>query len=151
MWISRRTDYAGRALLALALAPGNHPVKLQTISERTQVPPSVLEQVMLLLRNDGLVRSERGPEGGYRLNKDPSEITLEHVVRLFQGPLAPIACATRKNPEPCPMTIGCSMRDVWGEVRDATITILERTTFAELAERARGPWRAHLETADPRS
>ena len=117
MWIARRTDYATRALLALALAPGNDPVKLQTISERTQVPSSVLEQVMLQLRNNGIVRSERGPVGGYRLNKDPSEITLEDVVRLFQGPLAPIACATRKNPEPCPMTIGCSMRDVWEEVR----------------------------------
>jgi Rrf2 family transcriptional regulator, cysteine metabolism repressor len=148
MWISRRTDYATRALLALALAPGNDPVKLQVISQRTQVPTSVLEQVMLQLRNDGIVRSERGPEGGYRLNKDPAEITLEHVVRLFQGPLAPISCATRKNPEPCPMTIGCSMREVWEEVRDATIAILERTTFAQLAERAGGPWRTHL--ADPK-
>jgi Rrf2 family protein len=144
MWISRRTDYAGRAVLALALAPGNEPVKLHTISERTRVPSSVLEQVMLQLRNNGIVRSERGPEGGYRLNKDPADITLEDVVRLFQGPLAPISCATRKNPEPCPMTIGCSMRDVWEEVRDATIRILERTTFADLATRAGGPWRAHL-------
>jgi Rrf2 family protein len=144
MWISRRTDYATRALLALALAPGNDPVKLQTIGERTQVPTSVLEQVMLQLRNNGIVRSERGPEGGYRLNKEPGEITLEDVVRLFQGPLAPISCATRKNPEPCPMTIGCSMRAVWEEVRDATIQILERTTFAQLAERAAGPWRTHL-------
>ncbi len=140
MWIAKRTDYATRALLALTLAPGNDPVKLQTIAERTQVPTSVLEQVMLQLRNHGVVRSERGPEGGYRLNKDPEEITLEAVVRIFQGPLAPISCATRKNPEPCPMTIGCSMRDVWGEVRDATIAILERTTFADLRDRARGPW-----------
>ena len=130
MWIARRTDYATRALLALCLAPGNDPVKLHVISERTQVPQSVLEQVMLQLRNHGIVRSERGPEGGYRLNKDPAEISLEDVVRLFQGPLAPIACATRKNPEPCPMMIGCSMRTVWEEVRDATIRILEQTTGA---------------------
>ena len=147
MWIARRTDYAARAILALALAPGNAPVKLQTISDRTQVPTSVLEQVMLQLRNNGFVRSERGPTGGYRLNKSPEEITLEDIVRLFQGPLAPIACATRKNPEPCPMTIGCSMRDVWEEVRDATIRILERTSFADLAERAHSPWRKHLDVA----
>jgi Rrf2 family protein len=144
MWISKRTDYAGRALVALALAPGNAPVKLQTISERAQVPASVLEQVMLQLRNNGMVRSERGPEGGYRLNKDPSEITLEQVVRLFQGPLAPIGCATRKNPEPCPMTVGCSMRIVWEDVRDATIRVLEETTIAGLADQARDSWRAHL-------
>lgn len=144
MWIARRTDYATRAVLALALAPGNDPVKLQTISERTHVPASVLEQVMLALRNAGFVRSERGPVGGYRLNRPPAEITFEQVVRLFQGPLAPISCATRKNPEPCPMMVECSLREVWEEVRDATIQILERTTFKDLAERAGGPWREHL-------
>lgn len=145
MWIARRTDYATRALLALALARSSDPVKLHTISERTHVPASVLEQVMLQLRNAGMVRSERGPEGGYRLNKDPAEITFESVVRLFQGPLAPISCATRKHPEPCPMMIGCSLREVWEEVRDATIQILERTTFADLAKRAGGVWVEHLE------
>jgi Rrf2 family protein len=147
MWIARRTDYATRALLALALAPGSEPVKLHAIAERTHVPASVLEQVMLQLRNAGMVRSERGPEGGYRLNKKPAEITFESVVRLFQGPLAPISCATRRNPEPCPMMIGCSLREVWEEVRDATIQILERTTFATLAERAGGVWTEHLEAS----
>ena len=49
------------------------------------------------------------------------KITLERIVRLFQGPLAPISCATRHNPEPCPTMIGCTLRDVWAEVRDATI------------------------------
>ena len=145
MWIARRTDYATRAVLALAIAPGDEPVKLQTISQGTGVPSSVLEQVMLQLRNAGIVRSERGPVGGYRLNKDPADITLEDVVRLFQGPLAPISCATRKHPEPCSMTVGCSLREVWEEVRDATITILERTNFADLAKRAGGPWIAHVE------
>jgi Rrf2 family protein len=139
MWISRRTDYATRALLVLSIEDGG-PMKLQEIARRTAVPTSVLEQVMPTLRTAGLVRSERGPSGGYRLNKEPGEITLERVVRLFQGPLAPIGCATRHNPEPCPMTIGCSLLDVWAEVRDATIEILGRTTFADLAARAGGVW-----------
>ena len=91
------------------------------------------------MRTAGIVRSERGQAGGYRLNKDPEEITLERVVRLFQGPLAPISCATRHNPEPCPMTIGCTLRDVWEEVRDATISLLGGVTFADLAARAGGP------------
>jgi Rrf2 family protein len=100
----------------------------------------VLEQVMPTMRTAGIVRSERGPAGGYRLNKKPEEITLERVVRLFQGPLAPIGCATRHNPEPCPMTVGCTLRDVWEEVRDATISLLGGVTFADLAARAGGPW-----------
>jgi Rrf2 family protein len=140
MWISRRTDYATRALLALSLSGGG-PLKLEELAARTAVPRSVLEQVMPILRSAGIVRSERGRGGGYRLNHPPEEITLERVVRLFQGPLAPIGCATRKAPEPCAMTVGCSLRAVWEEVRDATIAILQRTTFADLARQAGGPWR----------
>lgn len=139
MWIARRTDYATRAILALALEGG--PLKLEEIARRTAAPQSVLEQAMPIMRTAGIVRSERGPMGGYRLNNPPEEITLERIVRLFQGQLAPIGCTTRHNPEPCPMTIGCTLRDVWGEVRDATIALLAGVTFADLAARAAGPWK----------
>jgi Rrf2 family protein len=139
MWVSRRTDYATRAVLALTLEGGG-PLKLDELARRTAVPQSVLEQVMPALRTAGVVRSERGPGGGYRLNRRPEEITLERIVRLFQGQLAPIGCATRHNPEPCPMTIGCTLREVWEEIRDATIQLLGRATFADLAARAGGPW-----------
>jgi Rrf2 family protein len=87
------------------------------------------------MRTAGLVRSERGPRGGYRLNHSPDEITLERVVRLFQGQLAPIGYATRQSPDPCPEIVAQSLLPTWAEVRDATIDILGRTTFAELAER----------------
>jgi Rrf2 family protein len=139
MWISRRTDYATRAVLALSLADGG-PLKIEEIARRTAVPASVLEQVLPIMRNAGVVRSERGRAGGYRLNHSPEELTLERIVRLFQGPLAPIGCATRRAPEPCAMTVGCTLRAVWEEVRDATIAILQRTTFADLAQHAGGPW-----------
>ena len=139
MWVSRRTDYATRAVLALTL-DGGGPLKLEELAGRTGVPQSVLEQVMPTMRTAGLVRSERGPAGGYRLNKDPAEITLERVVRLFQGQLAPIGYATRRNPDGCPRFVAESLRGSWEEVRDATIAILQGTTFAELAERAGGRW-----------
>jgi len=139
MWIARRTDYATRAILALTL-DGGGPLKLEELARRTAVPQSVLEQAMPIMRTAGIVRYERGPAGGYRLNKPPEEITLERVVRLFQGQLAPIGCATRHNPEPCPMTIGCTLRHVWEEVRDATIRLLGDITFADLAAQAAGPW-----------
>jgi Rrf2 family protein len=144
MWISKKTDYATRAVLALALARDGAPLKMREIAERTRVPESLLEQIMTQLRGAGIVRSERGPRGGYRLNHAPEELTLERVVRLFQGPLAPIACATRSEPEACPMEVGCTLLDTWREVRDATIAILERRTFADLARRAGGPWTEHL-------
>lgn len=136
MWISRRTDYATRAVLVLAVADGG-PLKLDQLAEATEAPRSVLEQVMPALRSAGIVRSVRGPGGGYRLNRSAEEITLERVVRLFQGQLAPIGYATRRNPDPAPELVAASLRPVWEEVRDATIEILDRTTFAELAERVR--------------
>jgi Rrf2 family transcriptional regulator, cysteine metabolism repressor len=135
MWISKRTDYATRAVLALALDDGEEAVKLEELAHRAEVPVSVLEQVMPILRSAGIVRSTRGAQGGYRLNKPPAEITVERIVRLFQGQLAPIGYATRRNPDPCPDLVARSLRPVWAEVRDATIDILERTTFADLAGR----------------
>jgi Rrf2 family protein len=135
MWISRRTDYATRAVLALSIAEGG-PLKLEEIATATEAPRSVLEQVMPSLRAAGIVRSVRGPGGGYRLNMDPGELTLERVVRVFQGQLAPIGYATRRNPDPCPEPVARSLKRTWMDVRDATIEILGRTTFAELAAQA---------------
>jgi Rrf2 family protein len=148
MWISRRTDYATRALLAMTL-DGGGPMKLEELAQRTGAPQSVLEQVMPVLRSAGIVRSERGPAGGYRLNKAPEEITLERVVRLFQGQLAPIGYATRRSPDSAPRFVADSLREAWSEVRDATIEILERTTFADLAKRAGGRWREDSSTLVP--
>jgi Rrf2 family protein len=139
VWVSRRTDYATRAVLTLTL-DGGGPLKLAELARRAAVPLSVLEQVMPTMRTAGIVRSERGPAGGYRLNKLPDEITLERVVRLFQGQLAPIGCVTRHDPEPCPMYVGCTLREVWAEIRDATISLLGGVTFADLAARSGGPW-----------
>jgi Rrf2 family protein len=140
VWISKRTDYAARVVLALALDRSSQPVSVEELSHRTQVPQTTLEQLMPPMRRDGIIRSVRGRYGGYLLNHPPEDITLERVVRLFEGQLAPIGCATRSNPEPCEMTIGCSMRTVWQDLRDVILDRLERTTFADLAARAGGPW-----------
>jgi Rrf2 family protein len=138
VWVSRRTDYATRAVVALAVADGG-PLRLEQIATAIDAPRSVLEQVMPVLRHAGIVRSVRGPRGGHRLNRPAGEITLERVVRLFEGQLAPIGYATRRNPDPCPELVANSLRPVWEEVRDATISILEQATFADLAEKARSP------------
>jgi Rrf2 family protein len=140
MWITMKTDYATRAVLALALAGKHQPLKIAEIAERTAIPVSFLEQIMGQLRGAGIVRSERGPRGGYRLNHSPEEITMDRVVRVFQGQLAPIACATRSSPEPCAMEIACPLREAWQEVRDATISTLEKVRFSDLVAKAGGRW-----------
>lgn len=140
MWISRKTDYAARAVLALAIDEGRT-VNAEELAERVDVPESFLKQILVQLRDGGVIRSERGPAGGYRLNHRPEDISLERIVRMFQGPLAPIPCATRSEPEPCSMSQVCAMQQVWAEIRDVTIDILERTTFADLAAGSTGRWR----------
>jgi Rrf2 family transcriptional regulator, cysteine metabolism repressor len=134
MWVTRRTDYATRAVLALAIS--EDALSLDDLTETTDAPRSVLEQVMPTLRAAGIVRSVRGPGGGYRLNHPPAELTLERVVRVFQGQLAPIGYATRHEPDPCPAIVSRSLRPAWEQVRDATITILSGITFGDLAEAA---------------
>ena len=105
MWITKRTDYATRAVLALALAEGDRAVKLDELARLTEVPASVLEQVMPALRTAGIVRSERGAHGGYRLNKGPAEITLERGRlrgRLGQaGARPPLASSWPKDVGKC--------------------------------------------------
>lgn len=150
MWITKKTDYATRAVLALAIVEDrDQPLKLADLADRTAVPAPFLEQIMSQLRGAGIVRSERGPSGGYRLNRPAREISLDRVVRVFQGQLAPIACATRSSPEPCPMDVACSLKEVWQDVRDATIAILDAVDFGTLAERAGGRWTVPLELSAP--
>jgi Rrf2 family protein len=112
-------------------------MNLDQLADATEAPRSVLEQVMPTLRAAGIVRSVRGPGGGYRLNHPPKELTLERVVRIFEGQLAPIGYATRYEPDPCPAMVGRSLRPAWEQVRDATIAILSGINFGDLAEAAR--------------
>jgi Rrf2 family protein len=149
MWVTRRTDYATRAVLALALAEGGS-LSLDDLAELTEAPRSVLEQVMPALRVAGIVRSVRGRGGGYRLNRRPEELTLERVVRVFEGQLAPIGYATRHTPDPCPDIVAHSLRPAWEEVRDATISILSRITFADLARTAASSGPASSSPGRPR-
>src|SRR5262245_30906079 len=144
MWVTRRTDYATRAVLALAMA--DDALNLEELALATEAPRSVLEQVMPALRAAGIGRSVRGPGGGHRPHHPPPELTLERVVRRFEGQLAPIGYATRHEPDPCPAIVARSRRPAWEEVRDATISILGGINFADLAEAARAEPERSLRT-----
>ena len=142
MWITRRTDYATRAVLALALADDGRPRKIHDLAEATSTPVNVLEQVLPQLRSAGIVRSERGPIG--RLPAQPP--ARGHHARQGRPPHPGAARADLVRDPPRARAVrdgvGCALRDDWAEVRDATIAILDATTFADLAARAAGPWKA---------
>jgi len=139
--ISAKGEYAARALLHLALASdAQTPVRTGDIAERQNIPKKYLEQILLVFKKEGLVRSKPGLNGGYFLAKRPSEITMAEVIRAVDGPLAPVRCVSQTAYAPCPIAhveATCALRTVWQEARDAMVGVLERITLEELAARAR--------------
>ena len=141
MKLSVRGEYALRALLVLArdYQEDDSVVRIQEISTRQNIPKRFLEQILNDLKSARVVESRRGVAGGYRLRRPPQHITLAEVVRHIEGPLAPVSCVSEKFYEKCscPDETRCPIRDVMREVRERVVQLMERTTLAELAERAR--------------
>ncbi|HNS04666.1 MAG TPA: Rrf2 family transcriptional regulator [Candidatus Saccharicenans sp.] len=135
MKLSTRGEYASRAMLELSARFGEGPVPIRIISLAQAIPQQFLEQILLSLRRAGYVKSKKGPHGGYFLSKPPDRITVAEVIRVMDGPLAPINCVSVIEHEPCPLEENCGLRSVWKEVRDMVARHLEQTTFAEVLDR----------------
>ncbi|MFN3476651.1 MAG: RrF2 family transcriptional regulator [Candidatus Methylomirabilales bacterium] len=136
MWISTKGDYATRALQELTLLYNKGPIQVEEIAERQGLPVRYLEQILLTLKRAGYVESKRGARGGYYLKKHPREITIGEIIRLMDGPLAPIFCISEmERRQFCTMEPRCSLRDIWFEVREAISKIVDNTTFQDLCER----------------
>jgi Rrf2 family cysteine metabolism transcriptional repressor len=135
MKLSTRGEYAARAMLELSLHHGGRRLHIREISEAQDIPPRFLEQILLTLKRNGLLRSKKGPNGGYYLAMDPAEISVAEVIRVLDGPLAPIDCVSVTAHEVCPRESYCGLRWLWKDVRDAIAEILEKTTFQDLADK----------------
>lgn len=135
MKLSRRSEYGLRALQSLAASYGSGPLATRDLAETNRLPVKFLEQILLQLKHAGIVRSRRGPSGGYVLARAPQEITLGMVVRSLDGPLAPISCASQTAYErcSCPDESTCGLRRVMLQVRDAVADIMDHTTLADVA------------------
>jgi Rrf2 family protein len=112
-------------------------VQIKDIALREQIPVKFLEQILLTLKNAGLLRSRSGVGGGYHLARSPADITLGQIVRVLDGPLAPIRCVSQTAYEPCacPEERTCGLRLVMLDVRNAISDILDHTTLADVAQR----------------
>ena len=135
--LSNRGKYATRALLDLTLHYDEGPVLIQDIAARQNIPLKFLEQILLSLKQAGFLQSRKGRGGGYYLARHPSRITLGAVVRVVDGPLAPISCVslTQHQECGCPEPLTCGLRRVWQEARDALTGVLDQTTFADIRDR----------------
>lgn len=134
MKLSSRTRYGMRAILELALEYGNAPLQIKTIASREDISNKYLEQLIAMLKASGLVRSIRGPRGGYILAKPPAEIQLKDVFLTLEGPMIPAECLD--HPEYCPRCTDCATRQIWQQLQDAIMGVLESVTLADLVEKS---------------
>jgi Rrf2 family cysteine metabolism transcriptional repressor len=134
MRLSKRGEYGLRALQDLAVHHGGDPVRSADLAGRNNIPRKFLEQIMLTLKHGRVVRSRKGPRGGYYLARPPEQISLAEVVRILDGPLAPIRCVSEIAYEPCgcPDMEACGLRRVMKHVRDTVAEIMENTTLSDL-------------------
>jgi Rrf2 family protein len=136
--LSKRTQYCLRALYALARDYGKGPTLISDLAEEEAIPKKFLEQILLSLKSLGLVSSKKGKGGGYMLVHPPDQITIATVIRMIEGPLAPLPCASETQFRKCDECIDietCGTRMVMKEVRDSIAEILERTTLASVCRK----------------
>jgi Rrf2 family protein len=141
MRLSKRGEYGLRAMIALAepAEKGGSPqmMQIKEISQREQISPKFLEQILLTLKNAGLLHSKMGVGGGYYLARSADEITLGQIFRVLDGPVAPIKCVSQMAYEPCgcPDEETCGLRMAMGDVRNAIVNILDTTSLADVSKR----------------
>lgn len=141
MRLSKRGEYGLRAMITLAepTKKGNPPIMMQIkeISQREKISPKYLEQILLTLKNAGLLHSRMGVSGGYYLARSASEITLGQIFRVLDGSVAPIRCVSQTAYESCgcPNEQTCGLRLAMSDVRNAIAEILDNTSLADITKR----------------
>jgi Rrf2 family protein len=139
MRISRKAEYALRALLLLARDNPDKVHQIHDLSEAGRIPVKFLEQILLTLRNRGVLSSKRGVGGGYSLKRRPSEMSVLEIIELMDGPIAPLPCAVDKNTEVCSCVAPpfCSLRPLMRQARAQLCELFGSRTIQDLADEAR--------------
>lgn len=133
--LTAKGKYSLKALAHLATLEPGATTQALDIAQENNIPKKFLDAILGELRNAGIVQSRKGPGGGYRLARAPSEIKIGHVIRTIDGPLAPIGCASRTAYQPCrdcKDVKTCTIRLTMTKVRDAISDVLDRITLAEM-------------------
>ncbi len=138
MNLSKRGEYALRALIDIGIAreQGRDLLPIRELAERERIPVKFLEQILLQLKEAGFLESRRGKKGGYLLRKAPKSIRIGDVVRLIDGPLAPIPCVSKTAYAPCscPDEDHCGLRMLMLDVRNSIAEHLDRHTLEDVVE-----------------
>lgn len=136
--ITQKMKYALKALLVLADEAATAkplPLTIEEIAQRSGTPKRFLEHILLEIRNAGVIASTRGRSGGYSLLKRPAEISIPELLRLIEGPIAPLPCLSRsayQRCEDCKDEASCRIRKVFAEVFWSYLVIIESLTLADM-------------------
>lgn len=133
MKISTKGRYALRFMLDLAIYGGNEYVALREVSARQEISLKYLEQIVSLFNKNGYLKSVRGPQGGYRLAKDPKEYTIGDILRTTEGALAPVTCLEGPVND-CPRQGSCGTLSFWTGLYNAINDYVDSVTLADLCE-----------------
>lgn len=136
MRFSKKSEYALRAMIELTQEFGQGVVQRKLLADRQKIPLGFLELILLSLKNAGLIGSRRGSQGGVFLIKSPREVTLGQIIRLLDGPLAPIACVSQtayQKCQDCPyaMTTTCPIQRIMLDVRNAIAAVLDHYSLED--------------------
>lgn len=132
MQLSTKGRYGSRAMLDLAMRYNKGPIMVKEIAARQQLSEKYLEQILSDLKKAGLVVSYQGKKGGFQLARPPEEITLREVLEALEGSFAPVRCVD--DDSFCPRKDVCAMRDIWEDLRDAHIAVLNEWTLDKLIQ-----------------
>lgn len=138
--LTMKTKYALKALAMLANATEGEPLLIATIAEKEDIPLKFLQLILRELRQHGVLRSRKGRGGGYYLGKPAESITISSLLRILDGPIAPLPCLSKtayQRCEGCKDETSCGVRLILKETHDATLRILENRTLADLARMTR--------------
>ena len=139
MRITTTSRYGVRALFDVAYHGGGEPTQIKDISRRQKISQRYLEQIFNTLLKAGLLKSRRGPRGGYMLSRDAAEITVGHIITAAQGPIVPVRCLS-DDPEirdDCEIDESCITRDVWKQTQKLLVDYYDSVSIADLCALAR--------------
>ncbi len=131
MKISTKGRYALRLMLDLAMHASGDPIRLKDVARRQDISEKYLEQIISVLNKAGYVRSIRGPQGGYVLQKNPEEYTVGMILRLTEGSLCPVECVEEKG-KFCAREKDCTTRILWQKLNDAINGVVDTVTLEDL-------------------
>lgn len=137
--LTSKGKYGIKAMVHLAMLEAGETAQIAEIAQRNNISKKFLDAILLDLRNAGMLRSKKGPGGGYALARPARTIEVGAVIRALEGPIAPIGCASQsafKPCEDCGDMEACVVRSVMREVRDAMAAVVDNLTIADLASRA---------------